>query len=385
MHTKPAILCLEDNKDYLDLYDEWFSADYQVLQATTSPEAIGLLSTHDIRVAIVDISHVPNDPNHTGGFDFLERLRSIGLVPDVPTVIVTAYPNHMRKAFRDFGVSDFYNKDELERKELKKTVANLISQSYPAQVLGEAPRALVIEDDPEWSELLGDLLIREGCEVDHATTYSEAFDKLTSKSDRPYHIATVDIRLTNIESVDSHGLDLLDRMKRLGLPVDSIVITAAATQEQMRQAFTELPARDFFFKDEFRPERFRRRVRHLLTHLLFLNVTVGGNHGNLPLTVGSKDTLSVSITEKRPERGDSRTLARPTLTGAFELEVVVQPFDIDVYPGTTQFLSVSSDNRSAPVEFEVVPVRSGSIEILVDCFFRTNLVRRVVINRQASE
>jgi CheY-like chemotaxis protein len=382
--NKPRILCLEDDRSFIEFYVDRLAEEYEIISATSLPEAERLLDTENLRLALIDLSLVPNDAKDTGGFEFLKRLQALGLGPDLPTIVVTAYetPASMRKAFKDFGVVDFLSKQELDPSGLEKTIAGAIAATYPTRVMGEAPRALVVEDEPDWRETLKELLESEGCQVEVASTYREASDKITSSS---YHLATIDLRLSNLDPTDVRGLDLLDMAKRIGLSVDSIVVSAVATPAQIAWALRELGARDFMDKSEFRRERFRRRVRSLLSSLIYVNVTVGTGIDMPVLKLGEEQPLVVSVSRILPKKGVSRSLKRPVIAGRFEMEVVMHPYDVDVLPGSTQFLTVMPDDSAEPIIFKIIPAVKGRIELIVDFLYRSNMLARMSIPKEVSE
>jgi len=378
LSNKPRILCLEDDRSFIEFYVDQFAADYEIICATSLAEATRVLETEDIHLALVDISLIPNDPKDKGGFQFLERLQSLGMVSDIPTIIVTAYETSesMRRAFRDFGVADFFSKQELNPGELQKTIVTEIARILPARTIRETPRALVVEDDSAWREILQELLESEGCEVDVASTYQEASEKLTT---RPYHLATIDIRLRDLDPTDTRGLELLDIARRIGLSVNSIIVSAVAKPDQITRALTELGVRDFFDKTDFPRGQFRRRVRRLLSRLIYITVTVGENTDIYALKPGEEQCLRVSVSRTRSQKGFSRILERPVTTGPFELEVVVHPYDVDVLPGSTQFLTVMPDDTAEAVDFKFIPTVAGRIELVVDLLYRSNMLARMSI------
>lgn len=381
---KAKILCLEDDKSFLDIYKELFSDEYDVFCSTNLNEAERILDTQDIRFVIIDISLIPNDANDTSGFKFFEKLISLGLIADLPTIIVTAHekPEYIRKAFRDFGVRDFFSKDKLNTNELVKTIDACIAETYPSQKSREVPRALVLDDEAEWREILKELLESEGCKVDVASTYEEAINKISKNI---YHLATIDIRLNAFDKFDSRGMDLLEMVKRIGLSIDSILVSAVATKEQVAWALTDLNVRDFVGKDEFGQEYFRRRIRRLLSRLIYINISFKLNTDYPIMKVGQAQLLTVEINSTRSESGISRSLARPVTTGKFELEVVVHPYDVDVTPGSTQILVVGMNDTAEPLQFTITPTTIGRIELVIDLYYRANMLARITIPGEAVE
>jgi len=169
------------------------------------------------------------------------------------------------------------------------------------------------------------------------------------------------------------------------LSIDSIVVSAVATTDQVTWALTELGVRDFIGKTDFRREYFRRRVRKLLSHLIYVTVEIESDATSTLLKVGKEHSLSVGISRTRPQQGYPRSLARPTAAGVFELEVVVHPYDVDVLPGSTQFLTVMSDDSAESLNYQIIPSTAGRIELVIDLFYRSNMLARMTITKEAEE
>jgi CheY-like chemotaxis protein len=377
MDAKPRILHLEDVPDWTDAISELLSEKYEVVSAPSLTAAHELLRTEDYDLALVDVSLVPQAGNDTGGFQFISFIRSSDLWRDLPVIVLTGYDSmeRMRSAFKEFKVFDFIAKSELEPQEFEETIAQAIAAGPRGCYFSESPRVLVVEDNPDWQSEIKQILEEEGCQVDVASTYSEAIDRLTSQV---YRLATVDIRLSDLDSTDVRGVELIDMIRRLRDSVDIIFISAYGTPAQIQKAAFDFGARDFIDKGDFRPQHLRRRVRSILSRLIYISVTVDTGAETPVLKLGNEHTLTISVSRARPQQGFSRSLTRPVTVGQFRLEVTVPPYDLDVLPGSTQELTVMSDDTAEPLDFKIVPTVEGNIELIVEVRYRDDMLTRIV-------
>jgi DNA-binding NtrC family response regulator len=120
-------------------------------------------------------------------------------------------------------------------------------------------KILIVEDFADWRELLQGILQREGHEVDAVSTAQEARAYLaeTSRLD----LAILDIRLVETDDSNEEGMRLLAEIRRDQPFTCVIMISGHGTMELQRKAFRELHAFDFFRKEQFASEEFRKTVR----------------------------------------------------------------------------------------------------------------------------
>lgn len=86
-----------------------------------------------------------------------------------------------------------------------------------------ANRVLVVDDQPNWREVISSLLNGRGYEVDTAATVEKAWDLLNKNI---YHIAILDVRLVDDNPYDIQGIELLDKMKsNLNRPLPIVIMT----------------------------------------------------------------------------------------------------------------------------------------------------------------
>lgn len=125
---RPRILYLEDDPQWVARVEGYLKDRYDIHSTVSVKEARAWLDEKTFDLALVDISLIPGVSGDTQGLQFIEALKQSGILRDINIIIVTAYPwrTRIRKAFRDYGVFDFFDKAKLNPKELKATVMEAI-------------------------------------------------------------------------------------------------------------------------------------------------------------------------------------------------------------------------------------------------------------------
>jgi two-component system OmpR family response regulator len=115
-------------------------------------------------------------------------------------------------------------------------------------------RVLVVEDDPDLSEILEKGLAEEGYAVDLAVTGEDGLWRATTVE---YDVAVLDVMLP-----DMSGLDILRRMRKAGRAAPVLILTARDATED-RVAGLDAGADDYLVKP-FAWEELLARLRALL-------------------------------------------------------------------------------------------------------------------------
>ncbi len=100
-------------------------------------------------------------------------------------------------------------------------------------------RVLVVDDEPDFVELLQEFLTAKGYEVISAENGEEALRKV--KEERP-HLILLDVRMPNM-----NGLEVLRRVREIDHEVGVIMVTAVSEEDTGRQAL-KLGAFDYITK-----------------------------------------------------------------------------------------------------------------------------------------
>jgi len=123
------------------------------------------------------------------------------------------------------------------------------------------PRALVVEDDHSWQQIISEILSDCGLEVDIATNLHDATLNLKSQ---PHRLAVVDLSLSPNDHNNYDGLRVLDTVRRLDPNCRTILLTGFATVELAVTALTDYGAFTFLRKESFHRSQFRDIVYRIL-------------------------------------------------------------------------------------------------------------------------
>jgi DNA-binding NarL/FixJ family response regulator len=122
-------------------------------------------------------------------------------------------------------------------------------------------RALVVEDDHSWQQILSEILSDCGLEVDVASSVDEASLSLKAQ---PHRLAVVDLSLSPNDHNNYDGLRVLDAVRRLDPNCRTILLTGFATVELAVTALTDYGAFTFLRKESFHRSQFRDIVYRIL-------------------------------------------------------------------------------------------------------------------------
>jgi DNA-binding NarL/FixJ family response regulator len=125
----------------------------------------------------------------------------------------------------------------------------------------QAPRALVVEDDRSWQEILSEILSDCGLEVDIAASVETATACLKTQ---PHRVAVIDLSLSPNDHNNVDGLRMLDTIRRLDPNCRTILLTGFATVELAVAALTDYGAFTFLRKESFQRREFRDIVNRIL-------------------------------------------------------------------------------------------------------------------------
>jgi DNA-binding NarL/FixJ family response regulator len=128
-------------------------------------------------------------------------------------------------------------------------------------VTTQALRALVVEDDHSWQQIISEILSDCGLEVDVTTNLNDATLNLKSQ---PHRIAVVDLSLSPNDHNNYDGLRVLDAVRRLDPNCRAILLTGFATVELAVTALTDYGAFTFLRKESFHRSQFRDVVYRIL-------------------------------------------------------------------------------------------------------------------------
>lgn len=122
-------------------------------------------------------------------------------------------------------------------------------------------RALVVEDDHSWQQILSEILSDCGLDVDIASSLDEASGELKAQ---PHRVAVVDLSLSPNDHNNIDGLRVLDAVRKLDPNCRTILLTGFATVELAVTALTDYGAFTFLRKEGFHRSQFRDVIYRIL-------------------------------------------------------------------------------------------------------------------------
>ena len=127
-----------------------------------------------------------------------------------------------------------------------------------------AMRAIVIDDEPSWQDVLAEILRDFGMPVDVASNFAEAENKLRGV---PHRLAVVDLSLAASDHNNKDGLRVLDTIHRVDPGCTAILLTGFATVELAVEAIRAHGAFTCLRKDQFRRATFRQAIQQALAFI----------------------------------------------------------------------------------------------------------------------
>ncbi len=122
-------------------------------------------------------------------------------------------------------------------------------------------RALVVEDDHSWQQILIENLVDAGLEVDVAANFEMALSLLKTK---PHRIAVVDLSLHAKDPHNQDGLKILAAARQVDPDCMTMLLTGFATVELAVSVLTEYQAFTCLRKEAFQRSQFRQLIKQAL-------------------------------------------------------------------------------------------------------------------------
>jgi CheY-like chemotaxis protein len=226
----PSVLCVDDDPDVLEQLKEHFTLQgFIVLTATNGVEACLQVKRWAPKAVILDLL-IPR----LGGIGTLSRIRAFN--PDIPVILVSdssealglvieaglSATGAFAKPLDLAAISEVLSHAGL-------TIPTPLAPS-PQSERGEAPRAriLLVDDEPQFREMIAEYLAGERFEVLEAASGEEALPHVTTW--RP------DIILLDLMMPGIGGLETLRRIKAVRPETPVIMVTAVDDLDVARSA-----------------------------------------------------------------------------------------------------------------------------------------------------
>lgn len=128
--------------------------------------------------------------------------------------------------------------------------------------MADAPvRVLIVEDDPSWQQILGEILSDMGLAVDLASSLPEA---MTLMRQQTHRLAILDLSLGGVDHNNQDGLSVAEAVHRYDPSCVVLFLTGFATVELAVQVMKDLDAFTCLRKEAFRRAEFRKVINEAL-------------------------------------------------------------------------------------------------------------------------
>ncbi|MBN2115675.1 MAG: response regulator [Anaerolineales bacterium] len=276
------VLVVEDDRSWQQILSELLSdCGLQVDIAGSLEEASRHLKAQPHRLAVVDLSLSPKDHSNYDGLRVLDEVRRLD--PNCRTILLTGFATVELAvtALTDHGAFTFLRKESFHRGQFRDIVnrilvsppnlanplpASVIKASaspgrfQPAPIRLPGQKALVVEDDAGWRNILEELLSEAGFQVRACASFGDAHGYLRKEK---FTLAVLDLSLSgtnnyNASDPDLDGYQLLANAHAEGIA--TIVVSGIAEPEEIERIYSEYSIAAYIEKQTFDRAMFRRVV-----------------------------------------------------------------------------------------------------------------------------
>jgi DNA-binding NarL/FixJ family response regulator len=279
-------LVVEDDHSWQQILSELLAdSGLEVEVVGNLEEAILHLKAQPHRLAVVDLSLSPNDHNNTDGLRVLDEIRRLD--PNCRAILLTGFATVELAvtALTDHGAFTFLRKESFSRSQFRDMVNRILvsppGQTTPLPAAGTQPsgtterfqaipvkplseKALVVEDDAGWRNILEELLSEAGFQVRACASFGDAHGYLRRER---FTLAVLDLSLsgTNNYALEKNATDQeLDGCQLLASTRDedipTIVVSGLTEREEIERIYAEYSISAYIEKQTFDRSMFRRVV-----------------------------------------------------------------------------------------------------------------------------
>ena len=275
-------LIVDDDLSWQNLIGEILTdLDFEVDFAADLVEAENILRDSSHRLAIVDLSLDINNHRNTDGLEMLHKIEQYD--PGCTPLLLSGYATVELavKAIKEYKAYTCLQKEDFSRIKFKQIVQEILSNTqinhiniYPtgeeeladeqqsdAGVSSSTDKnALIVEDDAGWRNLLLELMVEAGYDVQASASFGEALGFLGRNK---YHMAVVDLTLNRERDSGNRktdqGFRLLENCDVKG--ITTIVVSGLDSPEKIQQIYDKYQIFTFIEKQTFEREVFLRTVK----------------------------------------------------------------------------------------------------------------------------
>lgn len=201
---KYKVLIVDDSDTNRTILAEILKDEYDIIEADSGVSAISMLCKESNEIALVLLDVVMPEMD---GFEVLENMNRLGLMDDLPVIMISAESSHgfITKAY-DFGAADYVSRP-FESTVVQRRVKNTITLYAKQRRLVEIVTNQVYEKEKNSSLMISILSYivefrngESGSHVIHINIITELLLKQLMKKTRKYGLSRTDIRLISTAS-----------------------------------------------------------------------------------------------------------------------------------------------------------------------------------------
>ncbi|MFQ5561444.1 MAG: PleD family two-component system response regulator [Nitrospinota bacterium] len=211
---EPAVLCIDDDPDVLDLLEQYLrDAGYHMVGLTNPNDAVQKAKEFRPMAITLDI-RMPNKD----GWSILKELKEDPLTHEIPVILLTILDE--KDLGYELGAFDY----------LQKPInPNLLLTVIERTGVKKVETILIVDDEPESIDLMKGILEEQGIDVDSAGNGKEALETIGRK--------IPDLMVLDLMMPEMDGFEVISRMRAkkewAGIPV--LVVTGKSLSQEERE------------------------------------------------------------------------------------------------------------------------------------------------------
>jgi DNA-binding NarL/FixJ family response regulator len=261
-------LIVDDDNSWQQIMSEILTDNgFDVDTASSVDEAIAALKSNPHRLAVVDLSLSASDHHNQDGLRILDNIRRLD--PNCRAILLTGFATVeiAVKALTDYNAFTFLRKESFKRSEFKEVIQRILISAptatdeipastpdlkpVPAPQAVLSPKALIVDDDAGWRNILEDLINESDFQSVASASFGEALGLL--RKDK-FALAVVDLSLRGTQNLD--GLQLLKITQ--GHHIPTIVVSGLSEPEEIQRIYAEHSISTYIEKQAFDRNAFKR-------------------------------------------------------------------------------------------------------------------------------
>ena len=257
--SEQRALLVDDDDSWREILQEILEdSGFQVTVASTLEEAQVGARQASHQIAVVDLSLGGEDHRNQDGLLVLDAVGKAD--PKCQCILLTGFATVELavSVITEGKAKTCLRKESFSRAEFR-SLLNEASKTAPLAPETRSPapqsfrgKALLVEDDAGWRELLRELLAEVGLAAVECTSFAEARGHLKNED---WLLAVLDLQLSSsVEKENQDGLKLLGVLRESEIP--TVVVSGTSSTEVVEKVFEEKDILGFFEKQNFQRRAF---------------------------------------------------------------------------------------------------------------------------------